>query len=409
MRQLQRTLALLMVLVLAFFAVGCSTPSVAISVDGREYSTGEYMAYLYNNATSLYYYYSNYGDVTTMWDQELPYTNPYTLTESSEEESKVESKAESGTESGTETSATEESFKIAEYLQKETTDQILYLAAVEALMKENDISISDENMKKAYADLEQYSEEDLLTKGFSKENFSKMYIATQYDEDTLFDGLYGKGGKQEVAEKDVRAYFDKNFLAYEIIQITTVDADGNSLSESEIAKIRERLEGYYDVYEQTGDFDKAVAKYDADSSSDKSDSTKEDTTEEDSNSEGGLNWDGTITNVTSNTSDNVRTMNAATESDQDLVKAVLSVDEGDVEIVEYNQNGTSAMLALIYRIDPDGKGRETYYDDSRSDVLKAIKSDEFKELCVKKMEEMSSKVVINKRALNMVKPKEFFS
>lgn len=397
MSNMKRIIAFVMVLVMAIFAVGCSTPSVAISVDGHDYSTGEYLAYLYNNATMLYYYYSNYGDVSTMWSQTLPYSNPYTLDEE-EEESKKEDTDTSKEE--------EEKYEIAKYLELETKDQILYLAAIESLMKEYGFSISDEDKKEAEDALKSYSESDLITKGFSFENFKKMYLATNYDENTLFDGLYAKGGKKEVAEKEVRKFFDDNYLAYEIIQITTVDSDGNTLAEDEVNKIQERLEKYLEVYESTGDFDKAIAAYDKDNSSEED--AKEEETEEDTDSEGGRNYDGTITNVTSNNSENVRTLDASSATDEDLVKAVRSVDEGDVKIVEYDQDGTSHMKALIYRIDPDGKGRETYYEDSKSSVLKSIKGDEFKKLIIDRMDKQSSKVVVSDRALGMAKPEEFF-
>lgn len=34
---------------------GCSTPEIAMTVDGTEYSTGVYLAYLYNTYFSLFY------------------------------------------------------------------------------------------------------------------------------------------------------------------------------------------------------------------------------------------------------------------------------------------------------------------------------------------------------------------
>lgn len=397
---MKKVMALVLAVLMLVTVVGCSTPSVAISVDGRDYSTAEYLAYLYNNANMMYYYYSNYSDASTMWDQSLAYTNPYTI-----EESTTESQAEV---------KDEDKLPIKEYIQQETKDQILYLAAVEALMKENKFEISEENKKAADDAMAQYSEGDIISKGFSLDTFKKVYLATNYAEDTLFKGIYGKGGKQEVPEKDIKAYFDKNYLAYEIIQITTVDSDGNSLSDEEIAKIRSRIDSYYDVYKDTGNFDKAIKAYSDDNAAD-SETTEgietvdtAETTEE--NTEvGGYNWlTGEIDNVTSNNSENVQTMNAETATDKDLVKAVQSVAEGDVKVVEYNQGGTSAMIALIYRIDPDGKGRETYYDDSKDTVIEDMKKDDFKKIVIKKRDELQKKAVISDRAIKMCDPQDFF-
>ena len=54
---------------------GCSTPKVAMTVDGQEIETGLYLAYLYNTFYQLYYgqgmyQYAAYMDV---WAQEFTY------------------------------------------------------------------------------------------------------------------------------------------------------------------------------------------------------------------------------------------------------------------------------------------------------------------------------------------------
>ena len=57
---------------------GCSTPEIAMTVDGTEYSTGVYLAYLYNTYFSLFYqgsyplYYYTYQGKDP-WAQKLPY------------------------------------------------------------------------------------------------------------------------------------------------------------------------------------------------------------------------------------------------------------------------------------------------------------------------------------------------
>ena len=89
--------------------------------------------------------------------------------------------------------------------------------------------------------------------------------------------------------------------------------------------------------------------------------------------------------------------------------AVRSVDEGEVKIVEYKQEGKSDMIALLYRIDADGEGRETYYEDSLDELLQKVRQDEFKTLIWDKMDAQAPTVVIDQKAIDMCKPENFFS
>ncbi|MBR3289582.1 MAG: hypothetical protein IKI63_02260, partial [Clostridia bacterium] len=353
-------------------------------------------AYLYSTANTIYSYYANYGDVTAMWNQKLPYGNPYAREVS--EASEV-----------SETSDTaDEQVDTAEYIRRSTKDTILYMAAIEGLMKDNGITLSDEDKADADTKLAGYTDANLRALGFSLDNYKKMFLATNYNEKALLHGLYGKGGKSEVPESELRAYFDENYLVYEMIQIALVDSEGNALEADKEADVRARMDRYMGVFEQTGDFDKAIEAYDnegaAGDTSDVSD-VSEDVSEEASEPE--LNEDGTVKNVTSNKSANVVEIDAKT-AEENLVKAVRSVEEGTAKIVEYKQDGKSNMLALIYRIDPDGTGRETYYDDSVDELLQKIKETELKTLIWDKMDAQAPTVVVDQRAIDMCKPENFF-
>ena len=55
---------------------GCSTPEIAMTVDGREFSTGEYLAYLLNTFQTMdqSYYLSYYASAgVDIWSQEFEY------------------------------------------------------------------------------------------------------------------------------------------------------------------------------------------------------------------------------------------------------------------------------------------------------------------------------------------------
>ena len=400
MLKTKRFVCVVLAALVLLFTAGCSTPEVAMKVGDREYSTGEYLAYLYNTANTIYSYYANYSDVTTMWDQQLPYANPYEREVSQAETSDVSEAASNSTMIST-----------ADYIRQATKDSILYLSAIEALMKDNGITISEDDQKEADAALATYTDASCRALGFSLENYKKMYLASNYNEKALLQGLYGKGGVKEVPESEIRAYFDDNYLVYEMIQIALVDSEGNALDADKQAEVRERIDRYMDVYQQTGDFDKAIEAYDnegtsTEETSDMSDETSEEASAEEV-SEPERNEDGSVKNVTSNKSVNVVEIDAAT-AEENLVAAVRSVDEGEVKIVEYKQDGKSDMLALVYRIDADGTGRETYFDDSVDKIIQTIKADEIKELVWDKMDEQAPTVVIDQRAIDMCKPENFF-
>lgn len=402
MLKTKRILCAVLAAIMLLFTVGCSTPAVAMKVGDREYSTGEYLAYLYSTSLTIYNYYAQFSDVTAMWNQTWPYSNPYAREVSEAETSETSDVAD-------------ERVSTADYIRSATKDTILYMAAIEALMKENGITLSDEDKADAESKLATYTDSGLRALGFSLDNYKKMYLATNYNEKALLKGLYGKGGKSEVPEGELRGYFDDNYLVYEIIQIALVDSEGNPLEADKEAEVRARIDKYMDVYQQTGDFDKAIEAYDNEGTSeeevsdvsDVSDEVSEEASEEASEPE--RNEDGTVKNVTTNTSVNVVEIDAKTASDQDLVAAIRSVDEGTAKIVEYKQEGKSDMIALIYRIDADGTGRETYYEDSLDELLQKIKEDEFKTLIWDKMDAQASTVVIDQKAIDMCKPENFFS
>ena len=399
MKTMKRVLGAVLALMLTVCAVGCSTPAVAMSVGDYDYSSADYLAYLFMNTNQLYSYYSYFGDVSTMWDQTMPYENPYDLSKD-EETSEPEVSVAEPTATGVEVKVDENALPIADYIKAATKDQIVYLSALQALADENKFVISDEDKAAAKTAMGSYSDADLIDKGFSVETFEKAYLAANYLEDTVFMGLFGKDGKQATKQADIDKYFDDNYLAYEIIQVALVDSEGNALSDEEIAAKKADLEGYRNVFYATGDFDQAIAAYDASTAADSEDADK---TEYDTDYAGEPKE-----NVTSNNSENVQTVDAGSDNaDKDLVKMLKGMDEGEVKITEYNQNGGSKMAALVYRIDPDGKGRETYRDDSTEAIIRSLRQDDFDAAVKAKVDAMADKVKVNARAVKMCDPKAF--
>ena len=418
MKMMKRVLAATIALVLMMTAVGCSTPKNAAKVGDVNISTGEYLAYLYSNTMSMYNVYMQYmGDASAMWEQSLPYENVYDFSEDAKKDETSTTDA-----STSETSAADENNLIMEeYLKQETKDQIVYLMALQSILEENGLKISDEDLAEAEAYMTGVDTAGLLENGISEESFKKMYINTTYLEDTVFMGLYGTEGKQATKQADIDKYFADNYIAYEIIQVSLVDSNKEPLSDSEIAEKKEELEGYRNVFYATGNFDVAIEAYDT-ATTVNSDGEIPELDKEKYN----VDYDGApVEDVTPLTSNNVMVVDTASEdADQDLVKMVRSIDVGDAEILEYNQNGGSKMAALVYRVNPaDVKVNPNGYSSDDTDtssyvalsenvkdsIISAMHEKDFEALVKAKMDEQKDTVSFDSRAIKMCDPKDFFN
>ncbi len=402
MKVMKRALAVALSLMLAVIAVGCSTPAVAISVGGYDYSTAEYLAYLYQNTNQIYQYYSYFGDVSTIWSQSMPYENPYAFGDE-DETSEVSVPETTTTATGSGIQIEDKGLLMADYIKQATQDQIVYFAALQALLDENKLAISDEDLAEADSVMASQDEAKLLEKGFSLDNFRKAYINNTYLEDTVFNGLYGLEGKTPTKQADIDKYFNDNYVSYEVIQMSLEDTEGNALTDAEIAEKKESLEEYRNVFYATGDFDKAIAVYDADTTAD-----SEEKPETSAETEEQKAYDGEpAEDVTSATSQNIQTTDMKGDNVEiNLLNKVKEVKFGQAEIVEYTTVQGTKMAALVYRVNPDAKG-STIRENNQDAVLRSLHQDDFEKAVKAKMDAQKDSVNINKRAVKMCNPEDF--
>ncbi len=346
--------ALAVVMTLAF--AGCSTPEVAITVDGKEYETGEYLAYLLDGFQQVYYngglyYYEQYG--TDIWAQEYTY---------GEEEEKV---------------------LLAEYLKRTAVDTIIRQKALENKIAEAGVQFDANLTKQAQDMIDSVTEETLLTFGVNKAHYTAMCMAYYRNEISLFLSRYDKDGTTPVAEDEIRKYFDENYLSYKLISIPMVDSDNKEFSADKQKETKDTLQKYLDMYNKDKDFNKVIAQYNYDVSTAKDKEL------------------GTLTDA--DTRQNVDLKNAP---DGDLANAVKKIPEGKAEIITYSAGGTKLTAALVLRLDPEkGEGYDTYFADSRQNILLSIKYEEFD----KEITDYAKTLTydLNKRAYKMCDPKDF--
>ena len=372
-RILCMTLALALMMSCLLFS-GCSTPSVAMQVGDKVYTMGDYLAYMYGTIYSdqtayLYLYY--YGE------DALSQTVTY--------------------------GKDAEEMKLSKYIVKTTQDNMIRQKALEELLESYNLEWDAEELKIAEEDIAKLKADQFLALGFNNERYINMYKAVALNEISLFNGLYDDGGIREVSDEDERKWFDEHYYSYKIIEISLVDSNSKELSADEIAKIKTQLEGYLELYNKNGRngdaFDIAYRQYLADTTEE----TKEETT--------------TTTEETEEEPETAARNDSIDEDmDEELLKVIKELKEGEIGIKTYQKSGTTKTMALILRMDPEAeRGKDEdgnaidYYADSHSQTLQYMKYEELSKEIDKKIEELTASVTINKSAVNAADPADMIA
>ncbi len=377
-RWLRCAVAMVLIIASLLFSA-CSTPTVAMEVGGKVYEMGDYLAYAYGTAYAdynSYFYLSYYGKEALSMD--------FVYGEGDEEEDVT----------------------MEEYLILTTRDMMVRQKALEDMMAEYKLEWDKDELKTVEKELDKLTTDQFLPIGFTNERYIKMYKAMQLNESTVFDGLYNKGGLREVAEEDMRKYFEDNYLSYFIFEVSLVDKDNKDLSKDIIADYQEHFDGYLKTFNGTKktieDFQKVYREFLAD------------TAEDEKKDEDSASADTKATTDTGDAKDEDKEEEKSLERqdivkeadgvDEDLVKAVSNIPEGSAEVVTYKQGGTKKTMALIFRLDPEAQRDkdEDFFEDSRDQTLQYMKYDEFEEELNDKMDDLLETATINKRALNAV-------
>lgn len=365
MKNIKRILSVVLagVMMLTVLA-GCSMPKIILggtpktvgTVDNREVSTGEYLAYMYTSFMDVYYYqglyqYAQYG--MDAWGQELTYGE-------GDAAQKV---------------------SVAEYIRLATRDDMLTQAAMRQLMAKYEIKWDEKELKNLEENFATADEAEFLAMGISKENMINVYKNISLNESALFKGLYGKGGEREIAEKDLKKYFDDNYLSYKIISISLTNSEGKELEAKDKKVHTDLLNGYLADYNKDKNFEAVVDKYnkykaEQDKSTEKVEASKDE--------------------------DNRQNVDA-TDMDEYLVKEIRKIEVGKAAVVEYKASGSTPTAALILRLDPNSD--KDLYTESTDSIIRKLKGEELE----KEIADLAAKVQIDlkKGAVKKCDPKKF--
>ncbi len=365
MKNVKRILGLVLACAMLLTVLaGCSMPKIILggtpttvgTIDGKEVATGEYLAYMYIQFMDVYfsqglYQYAQYG--MDGWGQELTY--------------------------GEGDSA--QKVSVEEYIRLATRDDMLTQAAMRQLMAKYEITWDEEELKNLEESFSSANEEEFLSMGISKEHLLNAYKNSSLNQPALLNGLYGKGGEREVAEADLKKYFDENYLSYKIISVSLTDTDGKELSATNKKVYTDMLNGYLADYNKDKNFEAVVDTYN------KYNAEKNESTEK----------------VEASKDEDNRKNADATDMDEYLVKEIRKLEVGKAAVVEYKASGSTPTAALILRLDPNSD--KDLYADSNEAIIRKLKGEELE----KEIADLAAKVQIDlkKSAVKKCDPKKF--
>lgn len=443
LKRLLRTAVALLLVVACLFCAACSTPKVAMTVGGKDYEMGDYLAYLYCTVQPNIWFYQYYAQqmgtgILDSTDMGLTY--------------------------GDSTQAV----TLSEYIHYSTQDAIFYQRALELMMQDEGISWDKEELAKIEKQIKEagYKKDTFIQYGFSNDRYFNAFKAINLNEMSLFNGRYNKGGTQEVPEADIKDYFEKNYLSYFIIEESKVDSSGKELPTAEVDGLKEILGKVVSEFskleakDQTVDnFQKLYRQYLKDKEElekklkEEADKQKEETDKE---AQTGTTTTGTgttttakpttttttkpttttttvttttatgtTTTTTGNSGDKTestnkdenkeeektleRTDSVIKETDEELVKKLKEIKEGTIELIEYKKGGKTDTVAVVYRLNPkdqrgkDKDGKEIdYYEESRDKTLQYLKYDTFTADVQAKVKALKATAELNDRAFKAV-------
>ena len=174
-------MAVLMLLAMGLSS-GCSTPEYAATIDGEKYTTGEYLAFLYNTYYEVMQ--QNYSNFYYAGYQGKDYWTDVPLTYGEGEDAKE--------------------MDLASYIIQKTQDDMVYLKAVDNMLKANNLPYDSEQLKKMEKSLKNLKNDQFLAYGFNNASYKKSIYAQGLAEYSLFYGLYDNNRPRAMTEEQIR-------------------------------------------------------------------------------------------------------------------------------------------------------------------------------------------------------------
>ncbi len=267
------------------------------------------------------------------------------------------------------------------WIKDKALDYTKMLFVVNDKMKELNLSLTTDETKSISDNTDSQWEQGSTTLekfGISKSSFNLAYSDYYAKYQKVFSATYGKGGKKEVSDADIKAYFEKNYTDFSFIvdPLYTTDASGNAaaLSDADKAKVKAEFDAYVadikggkKTMQQAADAFKASSKQ---------------TTEQ-------LNTD-TVA------------LDTNTSYPKELITLIQSMKTGEVKAAEI-----SGTYLIVMKNDITKKTAEKLSTDSgRTSILAQMKGTEYSE-DMEKAAQAYKDLTINQKAIDSYKPSMF--
>lgn len=149
------------------------------------------------------------------------------------------------------------------WIQDEATENLRKYLAVQAEfdnrgleLTDEEISEMDESVSSAWDTYGSYYEQN----GIGEESFRKI-TELSYKSSALFESYYGEGGTDEVAEDEIKTYYDENYARVKYIAMNLTNADGTALDDDGKAEIKAMADDYVERANKGEDFDTLIDEY----------------------------------------------------------------------------------------------------------------------------------------------------
>lgn len=376
MKTLKRLTAILLAVVMAVSAAGCSTKAQwSYKTQDDELAIGVY----------IYSVYAAYSQAQNLASSVEGYDSSKSFLD-------LEIQGEDD----------DEPLKAEEWIKEKADEMCRSILAVSKLCKDRNVTLSDERMKEideaAKSDWElgfnyQYYAamgyastplKDILEpKGVSLDSFKQAYYTANELQYELFCNVYKVGGERAVADSELKDFFYDNYTSYKYISKSLSKSetgeDGNSttvaMSDSEIKEIEDKFNAYADTINKGGKWDDVSKQY---------------MTDNDTES------DPTVSNTA--------VLEDSSLSD-DLKDAIAKLKEGKASVVTVG-SAESAVMYLVYKA-PLADAEESSFgtDSAAEQILISYKSEEFADWIDSYAKEMD--ITVNSSQISKYAPKIF--
>ncbi|QEY35338.1 hypothetical protein FL966_09930 [Caproiciproducens galactitolivorans] len=231
-------------------------------------------------------------------------------------------------------------------------------------------SVTDAQWEQASSTLEKY--------GVSKQSFNLAYADFYTKYQKVFTALYGKGGKKEVPDSELKSYFEKNYTDFSFIakSLYNTKSDGSvtPFTDQEKAAVKKQFDAYAAEVSSKKKTMKQIA--------DEYKAASKQTTEQ-------------LQEATEN-------LNTSTSYPADLKTLLDSMKPGEVKSAEI-----SGAFLVVMKNDITKKTKdELSMESSRNNLLAEMKAEEFSK-DLDKAAQSYSNVTLNQAAIDSYKPSMF--